>query len=97
MSSTVEVAASLKTFACILLAEPSVTAALQECLRNAQEAWQSSGFPVIVVATTVDVDKIPLSILGLFKEELSIEVSVRIASFAHKPLCTDLLSSSLVT
>lgn len=48
---------------------------LQDCLKVAKEAWRRSGFPLIVVGTTDDVDKIPVSVLGFFKEELAIEVT----------------------
>jgi len=40
----------------------------------AQEAWTKSGYPLVVIGTTTDVDKIPVSVVGCFKEEVLIEV-----------------------
>ncbi|GAA5888470.1 hypothetical protein JCM6882_008631 [Rhodosporidiobolus microsporus] len=53
--------------------EPPMTTVLRECLDTIREGWQSSGFPVVVVATTTDVEKVPTGVLGLFKEEIGIE------------------------
>lgn len=54
--------------------EPTIASTFQDCLKVAQEARKSTGYPLILVGTTTDVDKIPLSVLGLFKEEFAIEV-----------------------
>lgn len=56
------------------ITEPTVASTLQECLKVAQEARANTGFPLILVGTTSDVEKIPLSVIGLFKEEVAIEV-----------------------
>lgn len=48
---------------------------LRECFATARQGWKSSGFPIIVVGTTCDVDKIPTGVLGAFKEEIPYEVS----------------------
>ncbi|GJN93762.1 hypothetical protein Rhopal_006819-T1 [Rhodotorula paludigena] len=53
--------------------EPPMTTVLRDCFATIREGWQTSGHPVIVVATTTDVDKVPTSVLGLFKEEIAIE------------------------
>ncbi|GAA5840290.1 hypothetical protein JCM11251_006686 [Rhodosporidiobolus azoricus] len=53
--------------------EPPMTTVLRECLATIREGWQSSGYPVVVVATTTDVEKVPTGVLGLFKEEIGIE------------------------
>lgn len=55
--------------------EPTITAVLEDCFNTARSAWVSSGYPLVCVATVTDPDKVPASLLGLFKEELSIEVS----------------------
>jgi peroxin-6 len=48
---------------------------LRECFATARAGWKSTGFPIIILATTCDVDKIPTAVLGSFKEEISVEVS----------------------
>lgn len=57
-----------------LLTEPAMSTILRECFAVARQGWKASGFPVIILATTCDVDKIPTGVLGAFKEEISIEV-----------------------
>lgn len=47
---------------------------LKECFATARQGWKSSGFPIIILATACDVEKVPTSVLGAFKEEISIEV-----------------------
>lgn len=51
---------------------------LRECFAIARQGWKSTGFPIVVVGTTVDVDKIPTGVLGAFKEEIAYEVSFRL-------------------
>ncbi|BGP19899.1 hypothetical protein JCM10213_008627 [Rhodosporidiobolus nylandii] len=53
--------------------EPPMTTVLKECFETIREGWQTSGYPVVVVATTTDVEKVPTGVLGLFKEEIGIE------------------------
>lgn len=52
-----------------MFVEPTIASTFQDCLKVAQEARKTTGYPLILVGTTCDVDKIPLSVLGLFKEE----------------------------
>lgn len=47
---------------------------LRECFATARSGWKASGFPIIIIGTTCDVDKIPTGVLGAFKEEISYEV-----------------------
>lgn len=54
--------------------EPTIASTFQDCLKVAQEARKTTGYPLVLVGTTCDADKIPLSVLGLFKEEFAIEV-----------------------
>jgi peroxin-6 len=56
-----------------MLSEPTIASTLQDCLKVAQEARKTTGYPLVIIGTTSDVDKIPLSVLGLFKEEFSID------------------------
>ncbi|GAA97207.1 uncharacterized protein L969DRAFT_43069 [Mixia osmundae IAM 14324] len=53
--------------------EPVIASTLQACIESIKEGWKRSGAPVVIVGTTFDVDKIPLSVLGCFKQEISIE------------------------
>jgi peroxin-6 len=53
--------------------EPPMSTILSECFATARQGWKSSGFPVIILATTCDVEKVPTGVLGLFKEEIGIE------------------------
>ncbi|BGP43176.1 peroxisomal assembly protein [Rhodotorula kratochvilovae] len=53
--------------------EPPMTTVLRDCFASIRDGWKASGHPVVVVATTTDVDKVPTGVLGLFKEEIGIE------------------------
>lgn len=53
--------------------EPTIAATLQEAIRIASYAWKKTGYPLVVVGTASDADKVPVSVLGCFKEELAIE------------------------
>ncbi|GAA5956929.1 hypothetical protein JCM8115_003867 [Rhodotorula mucilaginosa] len=53
--------------------EPPMTTVLRECFETLREGWTSSHWPVIVAATTTDVEKVPTGVLGLFKEEIALE------------------------
>jgi len=62
-----------------------MTTVLRDCIETIREGWKTSGHPVVVVATTTDVDKVPTGVVGLFKEEIGIEV---------RPTCCATRSSS---
>ncbi|GAA5990325.1 hypothetical protein JCM10908_007319 [Rhodotorula pacifica] len=53
--------------------EPPMTTVLRECFETLRDGWISSQWPVIVAATTTDVEKVPTAVLGLFKEEIALE------------------------
>ncbi|EPS97368.1 hypothetical protein FOMPIDRAFT_79362 [Fomitopsis schrenkii] len=53
--------------------EPSIANALQECIASLQQGWALSGYPVLVVGTTSDVDKVPSRVLTCFKHEITLE------------------------
>ncbi|BGP35154.1 peroxisomal assembly protein [Rhodotorula toruloides] len=53
--------------------EPPMTTALRDCFATIRDGWKASGHPVVVVATTTDVEKVPTGVLGLFKEEIGIQ------------------------
>jgi peroxin-6 len=77
---------------------------LQECIKNVNAAHTSSGFPVMVIATTSDVEQLPSSILGCFRHEVTIEAPdektrlqiLENLTFAC-PLAPDVSMSSLAT
>lgn len=52
-----------------------MTTVLRECFETLREGWTSSHWPVVVAATTTDVEKVPTGVLGLFKEEIALEAS----------------------
>ncbi|GAA5903296.1 AAA family ATPase peroxin 6 [Sporobolomyces salmoneus] len=53
--------------------EPAMTTTLRESFATIRSGFISSSQPVIVLGTTTDIDKLPTGVIGLFKEELSIE------------------------
>lgn len=54
--------------------EPLLANVLQECIKNVNAAHATTGYPVMVIATTSDVDALPSSILGCFRHEVAVEV-----------------------
>lgn len=50
-----------------------MTTVLRDSFSTIRSGFVSSSEPVIVLGTTTDIDKIPTGVLGLFKEEISIE------------------------
>jgi peroxin-6 len=54
--------------------EPAMTAVLNDCIQSLADSWKESKWPVIVVGTTGDVDKVPAGIIGCFKEDFVISV-----------------------
>jgi peroxin-6 len=54
--------------------EPHIAKVLQECIESLSSTWESSGYPVIVIGTTSDPEKVPLGILACFKHDIAIEV-----------------------
>lgn len=70
--------------------ESRLVAALSECLNETVQNWQDLGWPVITVATTIDTEKLPTSLLSCFKTRLQISVgplsglvAVAIADLLH--------------
>ena len=47
---------------------------LQDCLGELKEAWIRSGYPVVVLATSAEPEKIPQGVLSCFKHDISFEV-----------------------
>ncbi|KAI7880077.1 AAA-domain-containing protein [Lichtheimia hyalospora FSU 10163] len=53
--------------------EPLLATVLQECIENVRAAHASTGFPIMVIATTSDIDALPTSILGCFRHEVVVD------------------------
>ncbi|CAO3628854.1 unnamed protein product [Cunninghamella blakesleeana] len=53
--------------------EPLLATVLQECIKSVNKNQSVTGYPVMVIATTSDVEQLPSSILGCFRHELTIE------------------------
>jgi peroxin-6 len=66
------------------LPEPSIVSAMKECLDNLKEGWRESGWPVVLVGTVTDSDKIPISLASLFKQEILIGVSLMSTNVGRK-------------
>lgn len=56
--------------------EPLLATVLQECIESVNETHTTTGYPVMVMSTTSDVDALPTSILGCFRHEVVIEVNL---------------------
>ncbi|MBW0483623.1 hypothetical protein O181_023338, partial [Austropuccinia psidii MF-1] len=55
--------------------EPGVIGLLRECLGEARRSrWEktTSGYPLVVIGTTTELDQLPLTLLSLFKSQLVI-------------------------
>lgn len=57
--------------------EPQIATVLRECIEGLDKVWKESGWPVLVVGTTSDADKVPLGILACFKRDIAVEVGPR--------------------
>ncbi|KAL1926662.1 hypothetical protein VTP01DRAFT_5557 [Rhizomucor pusillus] len=84
--------------------EPLLANVLQECIKNVNAAHATTGYPVMVIATTSDVDALPSSILGCFRHEVAVEApdeKTRLHILQNltfeSPLAPDVSLSSLAT
>ncbi|KAI9033810.1 P-loop containing nucleoside triphosphate hydrolase protein [Phycomyces nitens] len=84
--------------------EPLLATVLQECIQSVNAAYASSGYPVMVVATTSDIDALPTSILACFRHEVSMEApdeKTRLSMLKNLtsscPLAPDVSLKSLAT
>ncbi|KAI8384516.1 P-loop containing nucleoside triphosphate hydrolase protein [Radiomyces spectabilis] len=53
--------------------EPLLATVLQECIKDVNATQVSTGYPVMVAATTGDIESLPSSILACFRHEITIE------------------------
>ncbi|KAI9491641.1 P-loop containing nucleoside triphosphate hydrolase protein [Zychaea mexicana] len=84
--------------------EPLLATVLQECIENVNAAHANTGYPVMVVSTTSDVDALPTSILGCFRHEVTVEAPDEKArlqilqNLTHdSPIAPDVSLSALAT
>ncbi|CAG8505257.1 3910_t:CDS:10 [Diversispora eburnea] len=84
--------------------EPSISSVLQDSFKQLLENFQTIGYPVLVVGTTGDIEKIPASVISCFRHEISFEAPdepCRLAILEHLtreiPIAPDVSLSSLAT
>ncbi|GAN09823.1 AAA-domain-containing protein [Mucor ambiguus] len=84
--------------------EPLLATVLQECIRNVNAAHATTGYPVMVIATTGDIDALPSSVLSCFRHEISINAPDEkarmqiLTNLLHdSPLAPDISLSNLAT
>ncbi|KZT66717.1 AAA-domain-containing protein [Daedalea quercina L-15889] len=53
--------------------EPGISSTLQECIASLEQGWNLTGYPVLVVGTTSDSEKVPSRVLSCFKHEINLE------------------------
>ncbi|KAJ3742031.1 AAA-domain-containing protein [Lentinula detonsa] len=53
--------------------EPVIVNSVRDCIQDAQHAWKSSGYPVIICGTTSMVERVPTGLLASLKHEVSFE------------------------
>ncbi|KAL5490121.1 PEX6 [Sanghuangporus weigelae] len=77
--------------------EPVIARVFQECIDSLRTEWQRSGYPVLVIATTTDAERLPASILSCFKHDLEFEVPDESRRFVllKSLLSTDYLSADI--
>jgi hypothetical protein len=57
-----------------VVSELVIAATLHDCINGLNESWKLTGYPVVVVGTTSESERVPKSILSSFKHEVSFEV-----------------------
>ncbi|KAI7851770.1 P-loop containing nucleoside triphosphate hydrolase protein [Circinella umbellata] len=84
--------------------EPLLATVLQECIENVNAAHVNTGYPVMVVSTTSDIEALPTSILGCFRHEVTVEApdeKTRLQILQNltndSPIAPDVSLSSLAT
>ncbi|KAG2213502.1 hypothetical protein INT47_009176 [Mucor saturninus] len=84
--------------------EPLLATVLQECIKNVNAAHSSTGYPVMVIATTGDIDTLPSSVLSCFRHDVAINapdegtrLQILENLLGHSPLAPDISLSNLAT
>ncbi|EIN07593.1 AAA-domain-containing protein [Punctularia strigosozonata HHB-11173 SS5] len=53
--------------------DPTITAALNDCIDSLNETWKLTGYPVVVVGTTSNPNMVATHLMSCFKHEISME------------------------
>ncbi|EMD34491.1 hypothetical protein CERSUDRAFT_97749 [Gelatoporia subvermispora B] len=53
--------------------EPTLASALHDCIDGLQQIWSMAGYPVFVIGTTSNAEKVPPRIMSCFKHEIAFE------------------------
>lgn len=76
--------------------EPTISATLQEAIQIATDAWKKSSYPLVILGTVSEPDQVPVSVIGCFKENLTIaapgeteRLSILQNTFNHDVLAPD--------
>ncbi|KAG1151472.1 hypothetical protein G6F37_001953 [Rhizopus arrhizus] len=84
--------------------EPLLAIVLENCIKNVNSTHATTGYPVMVIATTGDIDALPSSVLSCFRHEISIQApdeKTRLQMLTNllsdSPLAPDVSLSSLAT
>jgi peroxin-6 len=75
--------------------EPAIVGGLRDCLDDLPKMWQQTGFPVAVIGTTSERDRVSPAIMSCFKHEISLEASLLIHLGPPKPTMWSRLQTKL--
>jgi peroxin-6 len=58
----------------MLMIVPPIVKTLEDTLKDLREAAKETGWPLILVGTTVDTDAVPPEVLACFKQDITLGV-----------------------
>ena len=67
----------LLEYVLIIVSGLAIADALNQCMSDLQHVWVSTGFPVLVLATTAASEQVPMAVSSLFKHQILMEVRLR--------------------
>ncbi|KAI8968503.1 P-loop containing nucleoside triphosphate hydrolase protein [Mycotypha africana] len=84
--------------------EPLLATVLQQCMQDINTAHKTTGYPVMVIATTGDIDALPSSILSCFRHEIALHapdeatrLNILTNLLHNSPLAPDVSLSNIAT
>ncbi|KAF8590012.1 AAA-domain-containing protein [Ramaria rubella] len=84
--------------------DPSIASALHESISELAEHWKLTGYPVLVVGTTSEPERVPASVLACFKHEIVFEAPTEMERLnildrllADVPLAPDVSIKTIAT
>ncbi|CAO3662808.1 unnamed protein product [Rhizopus stolonifer] len=84
--------------------EPLLATVLENCIKSVNSTHATTGYPVMVIATTGDIDTLPSSVLSCFRHEMAIQAPDEktrlqmLTNILHNsPLSPDVSLSELAT